>query len=99
MCLFAYFSGCVEVKDTNAGVRLTEFKSEPCDQGKVISLLLPQVLICKMKRIVCSVTSQDYCEDKRSPTLALRTRCDTAAAGIVVLIFCMYNLMLSPSDI
>lgn len=90
----------MEVKGTNAGVRLTEFKSETCGQGKVISLLLPQVLICKMKRIVCSVALQDYCEDKRSSTLALRTRCDlAAAAGIVVLIFCMCNLMLSPSDI
>lgn len=42
--------------------------------------------------------SQDFCEDKRSSTLALRARCDTAAV-LSSLFFCVYNLLLSPLDI
>lgn len=67
--------------------------------GQGISLPLPQILICKVKHTVCTITLQDYCEDKRSPTLASRPRCDTAAAGIVVFIFCLCDLMLSLLDI
>lgn len=90
----------MEVKGTHPGVRLTGCKSQLCDHAR--AGYFPSraaVLICKMKHIVCTIALQDYCEDKRSPTLASRPRCDTAAAGIVVFIFCMYDLLLSLLDI